>query len=353
MTAASLVRPDSSFLDEPGRLAQLVEFRRWLQREGSVNDGVDAAEQADRLAKWVRIAKQANKIAVEALRVEAVALRLVANHDAVRLLPPHRRAVARVLNDLTQPEFDKLITAIPDTWRQGLPAWVKQHASDKYRSSIERQDWADFCQVGDGHTLPRSPRIPEPKPSRRHNIEWAAQELLVSLLARGESFTTDEAARLLAQRLELPSDDPLLLDGCRFLVREAVREANDSDPGTGTGVNGDGVPGVYSVNGDRVMLPSLVTYFDNRLHDRWHNERNGSFIRVPVLKASLDQFAAMASYRQKQADELQATADALSRMVELLRKEESDVATNAAGSVWDRFQSAWPLLDPWIEQTNP
>jgi len=328
-----------SFLDETGQRAHLVQVRHWLETQGLLADAFDYADKAAAVTKWVRVSKQANALAVEAMKIEAVALRIIGLAGEAVQLDRYRARTARLLSEMDDNEFASLLAGMPDGLTCALSTWVSR-AGEEGRARQQRADAASRYREAE-RGKPRRPAAPQHGLMPHASVAEAARELLVGLLAEGECSTDDVAHRLLRQ-LGADAEDEAALHGCRFLVRNAVRRANSTTRATG---HGGGVAGSYEWGGEKVTLPAIVTYFDAGVVDgsREGNGR-GSFVRVDVVDASLCQLEQMAKYRAQQAAEMAVAAEALGRMVELLRTEEAPDA-NEPGSVWARFQKAWLALD--------
>lgn len=290
--------------------AQTVE--EVVSHMAGLAERVDAGEYDDDLDtahEWVRTAEALLKVRdaavearIEAARLEAVILRrLGLLHRTESLTKQVDKANAKWLSGLDDPTFSEFLAGIARPLAIGTlrGEWLWAHRRDvRTRRAIAGHVSRAFPPVADEYLPSRYDAIPE-----------VAAALVDGLVERGQPFTTQEAAERLASELGVDIGDQVIARGLIDLTGRAIRSASN--------LTLDAI--ALCVDGSEVQVPAVVTYHDG---DAW--------VRVPWQSASVEQLAAMAEDRRRQARAMAAVADDLEALAQSVVQWEAPTDTGAA-----------------------
>ena len=248
-------------------LAQLRKAREYV-RTAPEDEALKAKRDAETLRHWARINEASAEIAMEACRLQATAMRRLA-----QLGSPHIAGAGRMaaiwLGSLSDADFDALMDGM--RYAKAPTTLYNDH-----RKQVER----------DGK-LERGRKIVEGDgwPADYDSVCGAATYVLNAAMASGAT-TVNELTMNLADCLgygDADMGDPVIREGVETVIREALRSEN--------------------ISGEN--HPDFVTWKD----------REAGWLRIPWVAATLDQLRWMAEFRQEQARELQEAADTLAVLV--------------------------------------
>jgi hypothetical protein len=200
---------------------------------------------------------------------------------------------------MTDMEFDKVISGMTEP-RTGVMLW----SAHLYGESLAAQrSYGE--RVARGETRPY-----EPGP---YALTRAAQELLEAAASESDATTVYDLAGALARKLDAdyPPDHALasaFQEGFETVIREALR----NEPVLGEQVVQRGLGRGYMTEtglDDGVGHPSWIAFRDEE----------GDWYRIPWRAARLNHLRFLADYRRQQARELQAKADQITALYELLQ----------------------------------
>lgn len=270
-------------LDLAGQAALLRQAQA-LVMAADAADAADAAEQARMARDWLKVVKGSQALAVEATRLECMALRRIGSLDDLSVLPATRRAAARWYAGLTDAGFAALLADIK--------GWVSALAIYRRAEQERRRDDDRRAGAATGEGREQAPHL---SPQSLRDLIQAASALVGNYTSDELPFSVSEAAEELAESVASPNcaNEPAFREGCR----EAIRQALALDDG---GVNSD-----LAVSPD---APAWVTYHDD----------DGGWLRIPWSRASLEQFRAMVDLRRLQHEQLAAVVERLADLLGLL-----------------------------------
>lgn len=264
----SAIAPIEAWRLELAKMAAFV-----LEASTSAEDIADARRQAEQLRKIAKIAANAGEVARAALRIEFTALRKLVLMDALKLIPAGTRTSATWLASLPQDEFDDLLVSMSSG----------DSPVSMYRRVLAREAEARSRQRGREIGQGRGDQGEYKSPAE------AAYDLLHSAAAGGAT-TVEALANRLRQEFGIRDgeyqEDQLLREGVECVVREALRDE--------------------AVKGGE--HPDWLTWRDKEL----------GWMRIPWAAGSLSQLRWMTEFRSQQAKEVQAAADELGALAELL-----------------------------------
>jgi hypothetical protein len=268
-----LALPDDGPLgaaDAARTLAQLRAAREYV-RSCPEGEALKAKRDAETLRHWARINKVASNIAIEACKLQATALRRLAQLGSAHIAGPSRVA-AVWLGSLTDAEFDTVLSGM-----RYAKSPITLH-KDWRRQEEEAAAYRRGREIAEGYGGGR----------RQHeSLARAATDLLHAAMGDGATTVnelTEELAAALFCEISEPTERAYALRaGIESVVREALRSED--------------------VSGE--SHPDFVTWKD----------REAGWLRIPWPAATLDQLRWMAEFRQEQARELQEAADTLAILV--------------------------------------
>jgi hypothetical protein len=275
--SADLAVIGASPLSDAETERQIRELRkaRDYVRRCPESEALKAKQDSALVREWVKIHKASSKIAVEACKLQATAVRRLCQLGSHAVTGREREA-GDWLASLSDGDFDELIAGMRYA-RSPVTMY-----SDYCR--IKRQD----DKIARGRDLAGG----EGEGARYdyESVSKAASELLHSSLASGAT-TVWELSEQLLRAMDFnwrERDDYLLREGAEEVIREALR--HDTWDGGGH--------------------PEFITW----------NEKEVGWLRIPWPAATLDQIRWMADFRQQQAKDLQAAANDLSELADALEQ---------------------------------
>ena len=252
------------------QIQRLRQARDYV-RSCSEGDAMDAKRNAELVREWVRIQKAAASIALEACKLQFVALRRLGQLESTQIKGAERSA-AIWLAGMPDAAFDELLA---DMRFACSPIGLYR---DKDRAA-QREKWRERGRdIGRGEGTPVDPE----------SVSKLANELLHQALSGG-SITVNELTDELADWLDLGQkckEDYLMREGVEAIIREALRSESFDDE----------------------AHPDFITWKD----------KEAGWLRIPWGAATLPQLQWMASYRHQQASELQEAADELASLADHL-----------------------------------
>ena len=267
---------------------QIVAVQRLREavRMSPLAEAVDIAERARMAARWAKVAKSANELAVEAVKLECQALRRVGQLDS-SVFKGERKNVAEAFAKMTDEEFAVQVLVRAVSGCVSAAAVLRTiRAEDRHE-----RDVAEFWSNPTSHRL------------SYREVHDAATTLLVGL---DTETSTSEIVAELAESLGLDDLSGALNAGLRAIVNHAIANV-DSE--------------WRSLR--EIQLPEFATIRSDVYPEfKWR--------RVPMSLATLPQLRAMAADRRRQAEELAARADAL------------DAAVTQLDELAQRFQMTEP-----------
>lgn len=267
-----LALPDDGPLNGPDVARTLANLRaaREYVRDCNEDEALKAKRDADALRHWARINKAAGEIATEACRLQAVAMRRLAQLGSPHIAGPGR-AAAEWLGSFSDADFAAFIAGM-----RGARSPVTLYNDHRKREADEAARRRG-CEIAEGGG----------ERAEFESITRAASALLHAAMENGAT-TVNELTEELARHLDVSLDDRgydgwAMREGIEAVVREALRSEDVSSE----------------------AHPDWVTWKD----------REAGWLRIPWPAATLDQLRWMAEFRQEQARELQEAADTLAVLV--------------------------------------
>jgi hypothetical protein len=250
-------------------LAKLRAAREYV-RDCPESEALKAKRDAETVRHWARINKASGEIALEACRLQATAMRRLAQLGSAHIAGPGR-AASEWLGTFSDKDFAALISDM-----RGAVSPVTL-----YNEHCKRQAAADAYRRGQ--------EIAEGGGERAEfeSLTRAASTLLAAAMERGAT-TVGELSDELARQLDVSLDDHgyggwAMREGIEAVVREALSSEN--------------------ISGE--AHPDFVTWKD----------REAGWLRIPWPAATLDQLRWMAEFREEQARELAEAAETLRILV--------------------------------------
>lgn len=289
-------------VDEAAAVA--AQFDAWvaaIRTSLHADDVSELVQQARMVREVAKIRKMAQTVGVAASRLEAHALRRLAQlgcTESTKYGSALHKSYGRTFASLTDDEFDALLAA--RDW--STAAAMAKHIRDEENLQREKE------RVAAGQAWPG-----ESAPYRHRYNAGEARSAAFTILNRigTDSFTVTEAASRLLDEMDVPEDD-LTLRAARELVRESIASSDETR--------------------DDDEFPKFVTFRQYSLGD----EEEGTWLRIPISHATAAQLIWMAEYRNAQAKELQDAADLLT-----IKALEAKIAAEEAGIDVDEFKVSW------------
>lgn len=296
--------------------ARFTQIREWLREEATLQETSTAAKDIRDLSNWLRIRKTANALRIQAMQIEATALRRLGKAGFLDSLRPIDKTLARWFAGMDQDEFDEALQQIAEP--ESLPTWRMRVLRGKEQA--QRQDAAENVLKGN----PVSPADPSALSDKseglfpeRRELHDAAVTLLAAVVAQHHPFRIDESALSLAAQLreEVWNDT-----AGHVLLARLIGFALD--------VVSDRSPELYlrwRVDGAVIYVPTAVTYEEDDL----------GWVRVPWSTASPAQLEAMVAHRTQQANEAAGDAENLRRLADVIRD------SKFGDTCEERLDAAW------------
>lgn len=259
------------------------------------DEALKAKKDAQVAWEWVKIHDAAAEIAIEACKLQATAVRRLAQLGS-RHIGGQGRAAAEWLGSMSAEAF----TALMDGMRHAM-APVTLYNEHRKRAAEEA-------------AFRRGREIAEGDGERAgfESLTRAASTLLHAAM-EGGATTVNELTEELAHHLDCNINDHgegswAMREGIEAVIREALRSENISSE----------------------AHPDFVTWKD----------REAGWLRIPWPAATLDQLRWMAEFRQEQARELQEAADTLAILVRDLDAIKADNAhLSRLNDLWAALQA--------------
>lgn len=270
--------------------------------DASAFDAVSAAEQARMVREWIKVIKGSAALAIEATRLECLALRRVGQVGAHRELPSHKRSVARLFSELSDADFDLLVMA--EIKARSTAIGIARQIERERAWRINREAGRAIAGGEPGQIVPVTD-------DQLQNLVEAAGAMLNTYAADGVPFAVTDAAAAIAEDLGYDQHSAAVREGLREAIRQAIRI---DDGGEGCSDDPD--------------APAWVTY---------HEDDAGGWVRISWANASLDQFSAMVDLRHSQATQAADTYARLHGVLQRLRRAQALHPTVTSCSKLDRL----------------
>lgn len=280
-------------------VARFAEWEQVIATETSETTLTDAAEQARVLRAVAAVRKMASEVGVAALRVEARALRRlyqIGCRDQEQYNGKTTMHYAARFARLSDLEFDDALTSSQPGSCAALYYAITTTAKMDAAANTVRAGGVPAINSYPGRDT-------------TERLAAAAALVLQQASAVGDPFTTTEAAEQLLEALDIDRG-PLEVTAARDLIREAIRTPQPSEK-----------RGVY---------PEVITFRAAYEGAPW--------VRVPFGSATAEHLAWMAAYRTRQADEMRAAAESLTKLAN-----EAHAAAEIAGVEPSEFL----IADAW------
>jgi hypothetical protein len=256
------------------RQADLLRALQEEVRTAPLPRAEEVVEQAHMIRDWLKLVKGSALLAVEATRLECIALRRIDQAGATDRLPVASRGPARRFGAMNETEFEALLGSVVN-WVTPLTLHLRMKRDEDAREDHDRGRKAGRGQAD------------SIQPIELAEFIQAAGALLGDYSLKGQPFTIAEVADEIARDY----GDKYASGAFREGLREAVRQALRVDDG--------GWHDEFKSDG-----PAWVTYFEDR----------AGWVRIPWGSASLDQFAAMVELRVHQLETLRAVVGRLAEL---------------------------------------
>lgn len=262
------------------QMSQIQRARAWLAETVDPEQIADLAERARMGHRVLKIARVAEQLGREALRLQCEALRKLAQLDQLSIMKGSRpdRTCARWLGSLDDGEFERLMASC-DPWHA---------ASTLYH-----------VYAYEPRAAKRTPRDRDTETRRRvasryypEDLRDAAKTLVLHLAEQDDDTTTADAALSLADHIGLSRDavDDVRMHGLTEVVRQAIMLDDEEQ--------------AVRIDGREIHCPRFVSC-----------QSDQEWIRVPWNRASLSQLRFMADHRAVQAKGVTQAASELRLLV--------------------------------------
>jgi len=248
-------------------MAQMRAAREYV-RGCTEDEALKAKKDAQVAWEWVKIHDAAAEIAIEACRLQATAVRRLAQLGS-RHISGQGRPAAEWLGSMPDAAFAALLDGM-----RAARSPVSLYNDHRKRVERDAKLWRGR-EIADGNGFPAD----------YDSVCSAATYVLHAAMAGGATTVnelTDELGACLGYG-DTDMGDPVIREGIEVAVREALRSER--------------------ISGE--AHPDFVTWKD----------REAGWLRIPWPAATLDQLRWMAEFRQEQARELQEAADTLAILV--------------------------------------
>jgi hypothetical protein len=267
-----LAVPDGGDLSDPDVARTLAKLRaaREYVRGCPEDEALKARRDAETVRHWARINKASGEIALEACRLQATAMRRLAQLGSAHIAGMGR-AASEWLGSLDDEDFAEVIDG---TRYAKSPVTL-------YNEHCKREAAADAYRRGQEIAGGGGER------AEFESLTRAASTVLHAAMEEGAT-TVGELTEELARQLDVSLDDHghggwAVREGVESVIREALRSENISSE----------------------AHPDFVTWKD----------REAGWLRIPWPAATLDQLRWMAEFREEQARELAEAAETLRILV--------------------------------------
>jgi hypothetical protein len=267
VTAVALRSQNGLAQERAADMVSALYTARLEMDEASAQVASDTAKQAALVREWVRIQKASATIGVEATRLEMTALRRLGQLGALESLTPTAQAAAKGFAGMTVSAFTELVADVSKA-TSASRVWTRhsEHSKEAARYDLG-------ARIGAG--IVDTPVCSDPR-----ELMSAAQTLLDHVVASGQITSVSSAAEMLATRMDILSDykhDPVVRKGVRETVRYALMNAGDQDD----------------------CFPKFISY----------QEAEAGWVHIPLATATVRHLRFHDEYRQRQAEQMRASAD--------------------------------------------
>jgi hypothetical protein len=292
-----LAVPDDGPLSGPdvaGTVAKLRAARQYA-RSCAEDEALKAKRDAEVVRHWVKVNKAAAVIGVEACKLQATAVRRLAQLGSHHIAGAGRSA-AEWLGSMTDQEFSRLLDGM--RYAKNPSTLYSDHLKQEERDGAFNRGQAIAEGEGDGADY--------------DSVCNAASNVLHAAMAGGRT-TVAEMSDQLAEVLGYGGDGRhyAIREGIESVIREALRTER--------------------ISGE--AHPDFVTWKD----------REAGWLRIPWPAATLDQLRWMAEFREEQARELAEAAETLRILVRDLD------AIRAGNRHLTRLNDLWAALQAALE----
>lgn len=250
----------------------------YIENYGNTSEASDAHQQARLFRELGKFRKVAHEVAMEAFRLECIALRRLGQlgQEALKILGTTDKDSAHKFAKMSSEDFEFFLT--------NLTKIVTPATAFKQYQKMEqdKQDFEDGVSIGRGNV--RRPSSYDEK--NEQELMEAAAIVLNNITS--EEFTIASAAQALGERIQRQYDDEV----DRVALKTAIRVALFNDE------SGHGNPDAPELLN---RCPELVTYFESEV----------GWVRIPRERASVEQFKFMVEYRERQAEAMLSAAKEL------------------------------------------
>jgi hypothetical protein len=299
-----LAVPEDGVLGDPDVARTLAKLRaaRAYVRDCPEDEALKARRDAETVRHWARINKASGEIALEACRLQATAMRRLAQLGSAHIAGKGRSA-SEWLGSLSDKAFAELMDGM---------RYAKSPASL----------YAEHCKKEDADAdYRRGQEIAEGRGWRAEfeSLTRAASTVLHAAMEEGAT-TVGELTEELARHLDVSLDDHghggwAMREGIESVIRGALSSEN--------------------ISGE--AHPDFVTWKD----------REAGWLRIPWPAATLDQLRWMAEFREEQARELAEAAETLRILVRDLD------AIRADNPRMTRLNDLWVALQDELNAEDP
>lgn len=273
-----------------------------------VDDLKEARARVKAAMAWAQAHGKIREHRRQLLRLEAAALRRIAELGHTEVLNANDRATAKYLSELTVEEIESVLDRYESlTSASGV---VRVHRAEEEQAA-HRQEGRDAANNPPpphdygwehkyGHGAVTQSRVEQ----RRDNVAGLLEDLLAEFTSLGEPFTVEDVYEAVADRAfegHRDSFDEALHEGLREVIRRAINGATPA----------------------RVHdkpLPRTITY----------QMDSGRFIRVPTAYARIGHLDGMICLREKQLEQDKRALDALREVRDVLLEIAADKGANVA-----------------------
>lgn len=244
----------------------LERLADWVANFASAEELAWNADKFKDLRNLLKVRKAASALRIEAVRLECVALRRIGLANLENKLPAHERRVAKWFAEMTDDDFEKMLD---DSQNEVSPLSLMRECENEQR-------YVSRHISGYGDFPPEADIEPMDILREAHNI--------LSSLDSFDSFTVEEAANSLLDRLKDVWGDELPREFAATPLREVVRTVLRLP---------DAGEGMFEIGDTYLSLPTHVTWLDS-----------GVWRRIPWQRATVAHLRTMVENRELQAEQL-------------------------------------------------
>jgi hypothetical protein len=250
------------------RLITQMRAAREYAKTFTEDEALKAKKDARVAWEWAKIHDAAREVAVEACKLQATAVRRLAQLGS-RHIAGQGRAAAEWLGSMSDEAFAALLDSMKSA--RSPATLYRDHRSDVEREAKFRRGQ----EIADGEGFPAD-----------YDSVCRAATYILNVAMAGGATTVNELAEALGSELgygDTDMGDPVIREGIEVAIREALRSEN--------------------ISGE--AHPDFVTWKD----------REAGWLRIPWPAATIDQLRWMAEFREEQARELAEAAETLRILV--------------------------------------